>query len=218
VIPTPALEPVTLSDIANRCRNVRWHGDDRFTSSCPVHGGTDGDRHPSLDVKLGERCIVLVCRAGCDFGQIIAALGIEARQLFPPDVPWAPARPRHDPDRAAREWFEKLRTLNTPPPPNRYRQELVLVGNVLLDGTRNLGEWMDIDASHLRVFLLRVILQAMQELARQGTPRRWFSPHALAMEIDRVACVRGRAREMGVYRMCRWAAKIARRTAERNQP
>jgi len=218
MIPTPALDPVTLSDIANRCRNVRWRGDDRFTCSCPVHGGTDGDRHPSLDVKQGERCIVLTCRVGCSFEDLVKAWDLDPCQFFPRDIPWSPPRPRPDPDRRAREWFEKLRNLHAPPPPDRYRKELAWTGRLLVSGTRAPVQWATFNPDTFQAFNLRLIWQAAQELVRQGTPRHWFSPLAIAREIDRAAGRPGRAREMGIFRLCRLAVRIFRKLEKETRP
>lgn len=48
---------------------------------CPRHK----DRHPSLSVGKGDDGRVLLhCHAGCDFFDIVRALGLEAKGLFPP--------------------------------------------------------------------------------------------------------------------------------------
>jgi RecA-family ATPase len=62
-----------------------------FLACCPAHG----DKHPSLSVKRGDDGRVLFnCQAGCSFGDIAAALGIEQRELFADDMSTTQVRER----------------------------------------------------------------------------------------------------------------------------
>jgi hypothetical protein len=212
VIPTSRREPVSVEEVLSRLQSVRRTGEGRWAARCPAHG----DKGPSLSVRAGDDGRVLLHDfGGCSFPEIVEALGLRPEQLFPPsNTPWHPTWPRRDPDRAAREWAQRLRQLHVPTGPARYRRELAWTGRLLGSGTRAPGKWRTFDTSLLQVFGLRVIWQAAQALAKQGTPRRWFSPHAIAQEVDRVAGHPGRAREMGLYRLCRLAVRIARRDGE----
>ena len=60
-------------------RNDRGH---KFTAQCPAHD----DHKPSLDVATGQDGkALLICRSGgCDTTQILAALDLHPRDLFPP--------------------------------------------------------------------------------------------------------------------------------------
>lgn len=152
---------------------------------CPAHG----DKTASLSVRLGDDGRVLLhCFGGCSFNEIVAALGIEARQLFPSaGGPWRPRAPRPDPDAEARAFLDYLAHLREAPPPDRMRKELVLIGRLLLGGTNAFRELPpDFRADRLKTFPLRLVFQAIEEVAMQGTPRRWFSPLALAREVERV--------------------------------
>jgi hypothetical protein len=69
----------------------RLHGVRRcgkgWTARCPAHD----DRHASLSVHGGDNGALLVkCHAGCDTAAVLAAVGLELRDLFP--APEAPRR------------------------------------------------------------------------------------------------------------------------------
>jgi hypothetical protein len=202
-------EPVGVEDLLGRLESVRRNGEGRWMAKCPAHG----DKTASLSVRVGDDGKVLLhCFAGCRFTEIAAALSLEARQLFPaPTAPWAPRPKRPDPDREAREFLEHLRTLREPPPPDRLRKELRFVGRLLLGGTQGFAEVpAAFRAESLTTFPLRVLFQAMAELAKQGTPRRWFSPQALWREVERVG---GRHWRRNVFFWSRAAVGEARSIA-----
>jgi|GEM_PF-6642842 len=55
---------------------------DRVTARCPAHD----DRSPSLSVTSGDDGRALVhCHAGCETLAVLAALGLEARDLYAAD-------------------------------------------------------------------------------------------------------------------------------------
>lgn len=52
-----------------------------YVALCPAHD----DRNPSLSIAQGDDGrILLHCHAGCDFNKVLMALGLSARDLFPP--------------------------------------------------------------------------------------------------------------------------------------
>jgi hypothetical protein len=60
--------------------HVRTNGHDRYMARCRAHD----DRGPSLSIRSTSDGTVLVrCFAGCDAASIVAALGLELRDLFP---------------------------------------------------------------------------------------------------------------------------------------
>ena len=66
-------------DLLDRLERVRRSGAG-WTARCPAHD----DRRASLSVGRGDdRRWLLKCHAGCSFDAIVAALGIDARELFP---------------------------------------------------------------------------------------------------------------------------------------
>ena len=64
---------------------------DEWSCTCPAHD----DRRPSFNLRVGDNGGAVVhCHKGCSFEQIVAALGLEPRDLMPSDYGWKPAAPR----------------------------------------------------------------------------------------------------------------------------
>jgi hypothetical protein len=63
----------------DRLKGVKQHNG-YFMAFCPAHD----DKEPSLSIKEGddERAL-LKCFAGCSFENIVTALGLETKDLFP---------------------------------------------------------------------------------------------------------------------------------------
>lgn len=67
--------------ILDRLDGVRRTGDGRAMARCPAHQ----DRRPSLSVSEGDDGRVLVyCFAGCGVEAIVASVGLDLADLFPP--------------------------------------------------------------------------------------------------------------------------------------
>lgn len=63
-----------------RLNKVRRSNDHNATASCPAHE----DRTPSLAVSRKDDGVLLVnCRAGCDIGDVMGAIGLSLRDLYP---------------------------------------------------------------------------------------------------------------------------------------
>lgn len=65
---------------------VLWHlkgvrqAERGYVALCPAHD----DHHPSLAIASGRNgCVLLKCHAGCDTQNVLAALGLQFRDLFP---------------------------------------------------------------------------------------------------------------------------------------
>jgi hypothetical protein len=155
------------------------------------------------------------CFAGCKTEEVVSSLGLEMWQLFPPgDLPWTPKLARPDPLSETLEAYQRLKAKFRPPGPGRMRDELRLIGGLLLGGTRAfLGLPEKLRSEHLQAFPLRLIYQAMEELARQKIPRRWFSPLALSRELD-AAAGPGCAAEYRLSMWARVAIKVARKACK----
>lgn len=52
----------------------------RWTARCPAHE----DRSPSLSVAEIDGKVLVRCFAGCSFSDIVAAVGMEPQEMFPP--------------------------------------------------------------------------------------------------------------------------------------
>jgi hypothetical protein len=208
-----SVAPVTAEDVLALLQKARRTGPGKGSGCCPAHD----DGRPSLDVATGKDGRVLLrCHAGCEFLDIVAALQLDPRQFFPrDDQPWSPPRrpaPRADPDADVRDLFERLCRLREPPPPERFRDELRLVGHLLFRGTRGYAELPPgfRAAVSVETFPLRLLVQAMTSLVEQGTPRRWFSAQALARECEHAAGTKGAYRSE-VFFFARLALSVARR-------
>jgi hypothetical protein len=68
-----------VQNILSRLKNVRTIHNG-WKACCPAHH----DRQPSLSVSVGDNGrILLYCHAGCKVEDVVSALGIEMRDLFP---------------------------------------------------------------------------------------------------------------------------------------
>jgi hypothetical protein len=89
---------VSAHDLLQRLEAVRQRAPGSWSARCPAHD----DRDPSLSVRETEDGTVLLkCFSGCSALDVVHAVGMELRDLFPPRLPEAhhgrPARrPRVD--------------------------------------------------------------------------------------------------------------------------
>jgi len=66
--------------LLDRLQGVKRTAPDRWLARCPAHE----DRHPSLSIReLDDGMVLLRCWAGCEFGQIVTAAGLQPADLFP---------------------------------------------------------------------------------------------------------------------------------------
>ena len=70
--------------LLERLEQVRPTGFNKWIARCPAHQ----DRRPSLSIKVadGEK-LLLHCHAGCPAADVVAAVGLDLSDLFPPDLP-----------------------------------------------------------------------------------------------------------------------------------
>jgi hypothetical protein len=75
--------PVDL--LLSRLERVKPTGPGRWSASCPGPLHNNGDRNPSLSISVGDDARALVrCFVGCEVSAIVAAIGLELSDLFPP--------------------------------------------------------------------------------------------------------------------------------------
>lgn len=70
-------------ELLSRLDKVKQTGKGRWIACCPAHQ----DRTPSMVVTEGDDRLLLHCFAGCSVYDILAAVGMDATDLFP-DMPW----------------------------------------------------------------------------------------------------------------------------------
>jgi hypothetical protein len=72
---------VSVAALLDRLDGVRPTGRDRWIARCPAHE----DRRPSLSVReLDDGRVLVHDFAGCAIAEIVAAVGLELTDLFPP--------------------------------------------------------------------------------------------------------------------------------------
>jgi len=66
--------------ILSRLKEVKERGDDDWQAKCPAHD----DDNPSLSISMaGDSKILLKCHAGCETEEVVRALGLKMKDLFP---------------------------------------------------------------------------------------------------------------------------------------
>jgi hypothetical protein len=80
---------VTAEAILSRLSKVRGRNGS-WTACCPAHD----DKSPSLAIREESGKVLLHCFGGCEVSAIVAALGMEMTDLFPPSDPKYPPAPK----------------------------------------------------------------------------------------------------------------------------
>ena len=81
----------TRVTILDRLDRVKQAGDGSWVACCPAHQ----DKTPSLSIKLMPDGKWLIhCFSGCDWRDVLAAVGLRPSDLFPPSDPASRARYR----------------------------------------------------------------------------------------------------------------------------
>lgn len=82
-----------LEKVLSKLEKVKQVGSNQWKACCPGHD----DKDPSLSLREAEDGKVLIhCWAGCTTAEIVAAIGLELRDLFPGE-----SKPRQGPSNAA---------------------------------------------------------------------------------------------------------------------
>lgn len=82
-----------VHQLLDRLDAVRETGAGRWVARCPAHD----DRHPSLSVReTADGTVLLKCWTGCGAADVVAAVGLELRDLFPPRMDDRPPLRKHE--------------------------------------------------------------------------------------------------------------------------
>jgi hypothetical protein len=74
----------SVSVLLDRLEKVRQTAPDKWQARCPAHE----DRSPSLSVReADDGTILLKCWTGCGAAEVVGAVGLELRDLFPERAP-----------------------------------------------------------------------------------------------------------------------------------
>jgi len=76
-----------VDKLLDRLEGVRATGRDQWVACCPSHD----DRSPSLSIKATDDRVLVYCHAGCGAADVVAAVGLELRDLF--DAPLSHHKP-----------------------------------------------------------------------------------------------------------------------------
>lgn len=72
---------MSAEQLVSRLTKVRVRGPGQCSAQCPAHD----DKGPSLSVKeLPDGRVLVHCFAGCDVADVMAAVGLDLSDLFPP--------------------------------------------------------------------------------------------------------------------------------------
>lgn len=72
---------MTADTLLSRLDHPRQTGKDRWLARCPAHA----DKSPSMTIReLDDGRVLIHCFAGCSTADILAAVGLEFSDLFPP--------------------------------------------------------------------------------------------------------------------------------------
>ena len=132
-----------------RLEGVRPAGDGRWYARCPAHD----DKSPSLSIRDTGEKVLIHCFTGCDPEDVLTAVGLEWKDIYPD--PWECARKR--PNEAARKAFKRNEAQFDP---------LDIERGILAIGSADIkaGKTLSLeDRARLQVALERV--QAAQEKA-----------------------------------------------------
>ena len=70
-----------IDNILSRLEKVKQHQPGQWSACCPAHD----DKGPSLSVReLPDGNVLVYCFGGCGAAAVVAALGMELTDLFPP--------------------------------------------------------------------------------------------------------------------------------------
>lgn len=78
-------QKLTIEDIAGRLDHAKRLSDGTWSARCPAHE----DRMPSLSLTERSGKILIHCHAGCETGDILAAIGLRWVDLFADSDEWA---------------------------------------------------------------------------------------------------------------------------------
>lgn len=75
------MSPAPIDNVLAQLTKVRQRQPCQWSACCPAHT----DKGPSLSVReTPEGAVLLYCFAGCSVSAVVAALGLDMSELFPP--------------------------------------------------------------------------------------------------------------------------------------
>lgn len=91
IIPADAPTEHPVENLLSRLDRVRQTGPGRWIARCPSHD----DKHPSLSIReTSDGTLLLKCWTGCGAADVVAAVGLDLKNLFPKRYERQSLRPR----------------------------------------------------------------------------------------------------------------------------
>jgi hypothetical protein len=94
------IEPKT-ERLLSQLPGVKNTGQNKWLALCPAHD----DRSPSLSIKQVDDRVLIRCFAGCDYQDVLAAIGLDAGALFPDKITDPYEKPKPAPRFSKSELF-----------------------------------------------------------------------------------------------------------------
>ena len=92
-------QPPQVQTLIARLEGVKTAGDGRWSARCPAHD----DKSPSLSIRDTGEKILIHCFVGCDSEDVLTAVGLTWKDLYPD--PWQCAAQR--PNEAAQKYVRR---------------------------------------------------------------------------------------------------------------
>ncbi len=163
---------MTAYDFVDRLEKVRKSGRG-WMARCPGHE----DRNPSLAIKQVDEKILLNCFAGCSSEKIVAAMGLELKDLF--DVPASTTEVTSQRRSAVRSYpverdtkrysREQSAPIALSPLPHSEEAERAILGHILLENNLIYEAEAALKMEDFYIPTNRMVYAAMVELAHEGS-------------------------------------------------
>lgn len=151
---------MSVSTLLNCLNHVKPKAKNRWIARCPAHE----DQWPSLSIRETDDGTVLIkCFAGCGAVDVIAAVGLEFKDLFPERPRESHSRPRGRPD----HWHAMREALNA------LHFEVLLVAGAA-DNIVNGKPISAIDVNRMRLAAnsIRSTVESLSLIRNRGAPAK----------------------------------------------
>ena len=84
--PTATTGSHPIDNVLGRLENVIETGKYQSRAKCPVHQKTNSQSRTLSIREAQDGQVLLCCHAGCDYAEVLSAIGLEKKHLFPPET------------------------------------------------------------------------------------------------------------------------------------
>ena len=93
--------------LLSKLQKVRKNGQGKYMACCPAHP----DRNPSLSIKVKDDRILMHCFAGCETHDVLAAIGLEMRDIMGDNYRFTPHSKPEKPEDHGKVWARSVLAL-----------------------------------------------------------------------------------------------------------